>query len=124
MAVHLVEMADDKSEAIIIVTSISLGLSLLAVSLGCYVRLHLIRAFGADDYMMILAMAFNLAFAIRGIAGGSTGLGKKIEYFADKPNNMRDSLRVCYTFHHKFCFKLIMYSSSSSSGGLARYSTL
>ncbi|GAB1197733.1 hypothetical protein APSETT444_007036 [Aspergillus pseudonomiae] len=89
-------MADDKSEAIIIVTSISLGLSLLAVSLRYYVRLHLIRAFGADDYMMVLAMAFNPAFAICGIAGGSTGLGKKIEYFADKPNNIRDSLRALF----------------------------
>ncbi|KAB8254543.1 hypothetical protein BDV32DRAFT_156918 [Aspergillus pseudonomiae] len=102
-------MADDKSEAIIIVTSISLGLSLLAVSLGCYVRLHLIRAFGADDYMMILAMAFNLAFAIRGIAGGSTGLGKKIEYFADKPNNMRDSLRFWWVSQ-------VFYSLTGTAG--------
>ncbi|KOC09711.1 hypothetical protein AFLA70_116g002740 [Aspergillus flavus AF70] len=86
-------MANDKSEAIIIVTSIFLALSLLAVSLRCYVRLHLIRAFGADDYMMVLAMAFNLAFAICGIAGGSTGLGKKMDYFADKPTDLRDSLR-------------------------------
>ncbi|KAE8360079.1 hypothetical protein BDV27DRAFT_149017 [Aspergillus caelatus] len=86
-------MANDKSEAIIIVTSIFLALSFLTVSLRCYVRLHLIRAFGADDYMMVLAMAFNIAFAICGIAGASTGLGKKMNYFADKPNDLKDSLR-------------------------------
>lgn len=121
-------MANDKSEAIIIVTSIFLALSLLAVSLRCYVRLHLIRAFGADDYMMVLAMAFNLAFAICGIAGGSTGLGKKMNYFADKPTDLRDSLRVCSLLcsmcPHKTSFLFTRYSSIFSSGGLGRYSTL
>ncbi|KAB8239305.1 uncharacterized protein BDW43DRAFT_305095 [Aspergillus alliaceus] len=86
-------MADDKSETIIIITSIFLALSLLTVSLRCYVRLYLIRAFGADDWTMVLAMAFNLAFAVCGIAGGKVGLGKRMGYFADRPNDLRDSLR-------------------------------
>ncbi|KAE8382364.1 hypothetical protein BDV26DRAFT_288646 [Aspergillus bertholletiae] len=86
-------MVKDKSETIIIVTSAFLALSFLAVSLRCYVRLHLIRAFGADDWMMVLAMAFNLAFAVCGIAGGATGLGKTMAYFADKPNDLKASLR-------------------------------
>ncbi|KAF7595229.1 hypothetical protein BBP40_006975 [Aspergillus hancockii] len=87
-------MADDKSETIIVVTSIFLALSLIAVGLRCYVRLRLIRAFGADDWTMLLAMAFNLAFAICGIVGGLTGLGKKMGYFEDKPNDLRKSLRL------------------------------
>lgn len=117
-------MANDKSEAIIIVTSIFLALSLLTVSLRSYVRLHVIRAFGADDYMMVLAMAFNIAFAICGIAGASTGLGKKMNYFADKPNDLKESLRVRSPCSHMTCFGFITYSCPFSSGGLARYSTL
>ncbi|KAE8154884.1 hypothetical protein BDV25DRAFT_170995 [Aspergillus avenaceus] len=86
-------MAGDKSEAIIVITSVFLALSLITVALRCYVRLYLIRAFGADDWTMVLAMAFNLAFAVCGIAGGATGLGKTMDHFVDNPNALRAPLR-------------------------------
>ncbi|KAE8130893.1 hypothetical protein BDV38DRAFT_289207 [Aspergillus pseudotamarii] len=38
-------------------------------------------------------MAFNIAFATCGIAGASTGLGKKMNYFTDIPDDLKDSLR-------------------------------
>jgi hypothetical protein len=94
LAGHRAKMVNDKSEAIIIATSIFLALSLIAVGLRCYVRIRLIRAFGADDWAMVLAVAFNLAFAVCGILGGLTGLGKKLGYFADKPEDLRNALRV------------------------------
>jgi hypothetical protein len=44
------------TDSIIIIASISLGLSLVVVCLRCYVRLKLVRSFGIDDLIIIVAM--------------------------------------------------------------------
>lgn len=44
------------SEAIVAVTTAFLAISLLTVSLRCYVRLRVVRAFGWDDGFMVVAM--------------------------------------------------------------------
>lgn len=49
-------MVNDRGESIIAVTSVFLGISLVAVSLRCYVRLRIVKAFGWDDRIMVLAM--------------------------------------------------------------------
>lgn len=47
---------DGRSETIFIVTTIFLGISFLAVCLRCFVRIKIVRAFGWDDALMVLAM--------------------------------------------------------------------
>lgn len=43
------------SDAIIITTAVFLSISLAAVSLRCYVRLEIVKAFGHDDALMVAA---------------------------------------------------------------------
>jgi cation-transporting ATPase 13A1 len=45
-----------RSTAIFVVTIIFLGISFIAVCLRCFVRLWVVRTFGWDDVMMVLAM--------------------------------------------------------------------
>ncbi|KAE8363918.1 hypothetical protein BDV27DRAFT_145697 [Aspergillus caelatus] len=55
-------MGDGNSNAIIIVTAVSLGVSLVAVCLRCFVRLRIVRAFGYDDALIVTAMVCSHAF--------------------------------------------------------------
>ncbi|KAJ6172778.1 hypothetical protein N7470_001845 [Penicillium chermesinum] len=92
-----------RSQAILIVTAIFLGISLVAVCLRCFVRTRLVRAFGWDDIVMVVAMVsiswawgqatrvlissqvLNLAFAICGIIGAKNGMGRKLAHFVTSP---------------------------------------
>lgn len=49
-------MDDRGSHAIIIITALFLFLSLVAVSLRCFVRLKIVKMFGRDDALMVTAM--------------------------------------------------------------------
>ena len=49
-------MLTGRSEVIAIVTAVFLGISLVTVILRCFVRLRVVRAFGWDDGLMLLAM--------------------------------------------------------------------
>lgn len=49
-------MDDSHGKAISTVTAVFLAISTVSVCLRCFVRLHLVRAFGWDDSMMLLAM--------------------------------------------------------------------
>lgn len=49
-------MLSGRSEVIAIVTAVFLGISLVTVILRCFVRLRVVRAFGWDDGLMLLAM--------------------------------------------------------------------
>lgn len=47
---------DSRSKAILIVTCVFLAISLVSVILRCFVRSRIVRAFGWDDSVMVLAM--------------------------------------------------------------------
>lgn len=49
-------MVNKNGEAIIAVTAVFLGISFVAISLRCYVRLRIVKAFGWDDTVMLMAM--------------------------------------------------------------------
>jgi hypothetical protein len=51
-----VNLDDSRSKAILIVTSVFLGISLVSVILRCFVRTRIVRAFGWDDTVMVVAM--------------------------------------------------------------------
>lgn len=59
-------MASTYSEAITVVTAVFLSISLTTVLLRCFVRLHLVRAFGWDDTLMVIA-AVGFVFLPDGI---------------------------------------------------------
>ncbi|BCS27257.1 uncharacterized protein APUU_60305A [Aspergillus puulaauensis] len=68
-----------RSVSIFVVTVVFLVLSFVAVALRCFARLRLVRAFGWDDSLMVLAMALNILFAICGMTGSFYGIGRKME---------------------------------------------
>lgn len=55
-AVQAAVQDDSRSKAIIVVTAVFLGISLGSVLLRCFVRTRVVRAFGWDDIVMLLAM--------------------------------------------------------------------
>ncbi|OGM46624.1 integral membrane protein [Aspergillus bombycis] len=79
----------NNSDALIIVTAVFLGISLVAVGLRCFVRLRIVRAFGRDDALIVTAMVFNVGFAACTFLSASSGTGKTPEYLADRPDDVR-----------------------------------
>lgn len=47
---------DSRSNAILTVTAVFLAISLVSVGLRCFVRTRIVRAFGWDDRVMLVAM--------------------------------------------------------------------
>ncbi|KAE8381760.1 hypothetical protein BDV26DRAFT_255062 [Aspergillus bertholletiae] len=82
-------MGHGGSNAIIIITAIFLGISLVAVCLRCFVRLRIVRAFGCDDALIVAAMVLNVGFAVCTFLGASSGMGKTMAYLADRPEDVR-----------------------------------
>lgn len=68
---------EGRGTAIFIITTIFLGISFITVCLRCFVRLHIVKAFGWDDALMVFAMLLNILFALCGITGALYGLGQK-----------------------------------------------
>ncbi|GIK00943.1 hypothetical protein Aspvir_004973 [Aspergillus viridinutans] len=88
-------MVSGRSEAIMVVTAIFLGLSLIAGSLRCFVRFRLTHAAGCDDYIMVAAMFFNIGFGTCTILGATFGMGKKLVYFEESMGNFRNAM-LCF----------------------------
>ncbi|KAL3486198.1 hypothetical protein BJX62DRAFT_242189 [Aspergillus germanicus] len=88
-------MLDGRSESLVIVIAVMLAVSLTTVCLRCFVRLRITRKFGWDDALMVLAMVFNLAFAICGLIGATFGIGKRTTYFASRPSDYQRAL-LCW----------------------------
>ncbi|KAJ5085074.1 hypothetical protein N7532_009845 [Penicillium argentinense] len=92
---------DSRSKAILVVTSVFLAISLVSVCLRIFVRTRVVRAFGWDDIIMVVAMAFNLAFAVCGIVGAKNGMGRKLLYFEAYPDQFSRAL-LCWWLGQNF----------------------
>ncbi|CAG8902630.1 unnamed protein product [Penicillium egyptiacum] len=88
---------DSRSKAILIVTSVFFAISLLSVMLRCFVRTQVVRAWGWDDGTMVIAMALNTVFALCGIVGSKYGLGRKLAYFTQHPDDLNRALLCWWT---------------------------
>lgn len=86
---------DSRSQAILIVTSVFFAISVVSVFLRIFVRTRVVRAFGWDDITMVLAMIFNLGFAVCGIVGAKNGMGRKLAYFKAYPDQFSRAL-LCW----------------------------
>ncbi|KAJ5193531.1 hypothetical protein N7449_009673 [Penicillium cf. viridicatum] len=90
-----VDLDDSHNKAILIVTSVFFGISLVSVMLRCFVRTHVVPAWGWDDGTMVIAMALNTAFTICGIIGCKYGLGMELSYFTLHPGNFHRAM-LCW----------------------------
>ncbi|KAJ5289230.1 hypothetical protein N7478_002260 [Penicillium angulare] len=99
------------SDSIIITTAIFLNISLVAVSLRCFVRLKIVKAFGYDDALMVAAIIFNIGFATCGIVGAVYGMGKTPAYLAQHREDIRRGLLVsdCSCSKLRFTIYLVSY---------------
>ncbi|KAL4876789.1 hypothetical protein BJY04DRAFT_231402 [Aspergillus karnatakaensis] len=71
----------DRSLAIVAVSAVMVGLSILVVMLRCFVRLHVVRAFGWDDGLMIVALALFIALSVLCVLGPIAGIGHRLADF-------------------------------------------
>ncbi|KAL2852102.1 hypothetical protein BJY01DRAFT_260170 [Aspergillus pseudoustus] len=69
--------SSDRSLAVTAVAAVFMSVATVAVLLRCYVRGFLIKAFGWDDGMMVLAMVFYLMFSGCMIGGAIYGTGRR-----------------------------------------------
>ncbi|KAL4886707.1 hypothetical protein BJY04DRAFT_178199 [Aspergillus karnatakaensis] len=65
---------EDSLRSMRIAGGILLAVPLVAVILRCYVRLRLVKAFGWDDGVMVLAMCFHIVLSVCMIGGSIAGL--------------------------------------------------
>ncbi|CAI6336745.1 unnamed protein product [Periconia digitata] len=75
---------DDRSSQVLGVAITFLILCWITVSLRCYVRMFMVKAFGADDYVMVATLFFFTAYLSCQIGGGVHGTGKKRYLMTDE----------------------------------------
>ncbi|PYH47038.1 polytopic membrane protein [Aspergillus saccharolyticus JOP 1030-1] len=79
-------MAEDRSLAVRAVAAVFLALASVTTMLRCYVRLRIVKAFGWDDGIMVLAYLFYIFFSGAMIGGSLWGTGK---HLVDLTNHQR-----------------------------------
>ncbi|KAL3478853.1 hypothetical protein BJX99DRAFT_256060 [Aspergillus californicus] len=78
-----------RSLAIFVVAAVMVGLSIVAVLLRCFVRLFLVRAFGWDDSLMVIALVLFMALSSLCMVGPVAGIGHKLSDFTSVPGIQR-----------------------------------
>ncbi|KAE8150638.1 hypothetical protein BDV25DRAFT_139637 [Aspergillus avenaceus] len=76
-------MAQDRSLEVRAVAAVFFALATVATILRCYVRLVLVKAFGWDDTIMVLALGFFAMFSGCMIGGSIYGTGKHLTQLTD-----------------------------------------
>ncbi|EAW14396.1 uncharacterized protein ACLA_074330 [Aspergillus clavatus NRRL 1] len=71
-----------------VVCAVMMSISVLAVLLRSFVRLFLVRAFGWDDALMVIALLIFIALNISCMIGAQTGIGHRMIDFASKVDPM------------------------------------
>ncbi|KAL4863304.1 hypothetical protein BDV12DRAFT_206644 [Aspergillus spectabilis] len=71
----------DRSLAIFVVSAVMIGLSIVVVSMRCFVRLYVVRAFGWDDGLMVVALSLFIALSVLCMLGPVAGIGHKLADF-------------------------------------------
>ncbi|RDW64544.1 phosphatidylserine decarboxylase family protein [Aspergillus mulundensis] len=69
------------SLAIFVTAAVMVGLSIIAVFLRCFVRVYIVRAFGWDDALMLIALALFIALCALCMLASAAGVGHKIADF-------------------------------------------
>ncbi|KAL5338257.1 hypothetical protein BJX70DRAFT_204705 [Aspergillus crustosus] len=67
---------EDSISDLTIAGGVLLAVPLVTVFLRCYVRIWLVKAFGWDDGLMVLAMCFHIVLSICVIGAGVVGIGE------------------------------------------------
>ncbi|PWY71155.1 integral membrane protein [Aspergillus eucalypticola CBS 122712] len=103
-------MTVNRNAAVRAVPAVFLAVSSITVLLRCYVRLRLVKAFGWDDGLMVLAMAVYAMFCGVMIGGSLYGTGK---HFADlTPSHRVTAMEYWWLCEIGYCFSSIFCKCS------------
>ncbi|KAL4900415.1 hypothetical protein BDW74DRAFT_170816 [Aspergillus multicolor] len=69
------------SLAIFVTAAVMVGLSIIAVLMRCFVRIYIVRAFGWDDALMLIALALFIALSALCMLASAAGVGHRIAEF-------------------------------------------
>ncbi|GFF49312.1 hypothetical protein IFM61606_01816 [Aspergillus udagawae] len=72
----------DRALAIFVVSVVMMGISVVAVVLRSFVRLYLVRAFGWDDALMVLALSLFVVLGTCCMVGSMSGVGHRMVEFS------------------------------------------
>ncbi|XRM42309.1 putative cation-transporting ATPase 1 [Aspergillus tubingensis] len=72
---------EGRSEVLVAVSVVVMAISLLTVSFRCFVRWRMLKAFGWDDTLMVLAMVLDIVLTACAIAGAKDGVGRHLSNF-------------------------------------------
>ncbi|KAL4972773.1 hypothetical protein BDW66DRAFT_162614 [Aspergillus desertorum] len=81
------------SLAIFVVAAVMVVLSIVAVFLRCFVRVYLVRAFGWDDALMLIALALFIALCALCMLASAAGVGHKVAEFTSL-NQLQRALKL------------------------------
>ncbi|KAL4987447.1 hypothetical protein BDW68DRAFT_197426 [Aspergillus falconensis] len=81
------------SLAIFVVAAVMVGVSIIAVFLRCFVRVYLVRAFGWDDALMLIALALFVALCVLCMLAPAAGVGHKVAEFTSL-NQLQRALKL------------------------------
>ncbi|PYH89014.1 hypothetical protein BO71DRAFT_466207 [Aspergillus ellipticus CBS 707.79] len=103
-------MTVDRSVSVRAVPAGFLALSGITVILRCYTRLWVVKSFGWDDILMVLAMGFYVMFCACQITGSLYGTGK---HFAELTANQRiHAMEYWWLCEVAYCFGSILCKCS------------
>ncbi|KAL2813365.1 hypothetical protein BJX63DRAFT_394223 [Aspergillus granulosus] len=72
---------EDRPLSIFVVSAVMAGLAIITVALRCFVRIYIVRAFGWDDGLMVVALVLFIALSILCMIGPLVGIGHKMSDF-------------------------------------------
>ncbi|OAL04682.1 hypothetical protein IQ06DRAFT_374056 [Phaeosphaeriaceae sp. SRC1lsM3a] len=90
------EIAYTNAPQILGITGSFFTLAAIVVLLRCYVRLRLLKTFGADDYVMLLAMVLNTATFVCFKLRTDYGLGRHLLVLFMNPSNVFKFQKTLY----------------------------
>ncbi|PWY91673.1 P-type ATPase [Aspergillus sclerotioniger CBS 115572] len=73
---------EGRSASILTVAVLIMVISLITVCFRCFVRLRMLKTFGWDDTLMVVAMVFDILLTVCAIAGSMEGVGRQLEDFS------------------------------------------
>ncbi|PYH94504.1 hypothetical protein BO71DRAFT_353291 [Aspergillus ellipticus CBS 707.79] len=101
------------SLGIFICAAVMMGISIVAVVSRTFVRLYVVRAFGWDDALMVIALALFIALSACWMIGAERGIGHKNEDFSNL-KSMQEALLLWW-----LCQLLYLWSSALAKLSIA-----
>ncbi|KAL2851252.1 hypothetical protein BJX68DRAFT_254851 [Aspergillus pseudodeflectus] len=106
-------MSSGRSQAIVVVASVSFAISTMTVCVRCFVRYHLVRAFGWDDVSMLLASIFNIGTTVCSISCAKNGCGKSSGWLVEKRAYDPHRARLYWWLGQKFYIFVTIFAKIS-----------